>query len=220
MGPRGTSAKIRLDNGFLLFFLCSQALLFGERTMGGLKSALTSALGISAIALLSACDNGPSAVSQQAAGTQMASASAPDRSYRSERNDGGSSVDHRKDVVASADDGKPVWAPSRRSSAQDGAQRAFERNGEAFGAHSLDQYVDKAHAFVGHPPKGTLTLTRKNGDTLFYDPKGNVFAVASKDGAPRTMFKPDDGMAYWEKQKDRAEHQQASRRSKYSDDQG
>jgi pyocin large subunit-like protein len=49
---------------------------------------------------------------------------------------------------------------------------------------------------VGHPPKGALTLTRKNGDTLFYDPKANVFAVANKDGAPRTMFKPDEGMAY------------------------
>ena len=186
--------------------------------MGGLKSALTLALGISAIALLSACDNGPSAVSQQAAGTQMASASAPDRSYRSERNDGGSSVDHRKDVVASADDGKPVWAPSRRSSAQDGAQRAFERNGEAFGAKTVDQFVLKALAFVGHPPKGTLTLTRKNGDTLFYDPKGNVFAVANKEGAPRTMFKPDDGMAYWEKQKGIEEKRQA-RRSRSNDDQ-
>ena len=190
--------------------------------MGGLKTALTVALGVSAMALLGACDNGPSAVSKQAAGTQMASASAPERSSGSDRNysESGSSVDHRKDTVAAADDGKPVWAPSKRNSAEEGAQRAFERNGEAFGAHSLDQYVSKAHAFVGHPPKGTLTLTRKNGDTLFYDPKANVFAVASKDGAPRTMFKPDDGMAYWEKQKDRAEHQQASRRSKYGDDQG
>ena len=188
--------------------------------MGGFRSALTVALGISAMGLLSACDNGPSAVSKQAAGTQMASAGAPERSYSSDRGyDAPSGVDHRKDKVAATDDGKPMWAPSRRNSAEDGAQRAFERNGEAFGAHSMDQYVSRAHAFVGHPPKGTLTLTRKNGDTLFYDPKGNVFAVASKDGAPRTMFKPDDGMAYWEKQKDREEHRQASRRSKGSDDQ-
>jgi pyocin large subunit-like protein len=191
-----------------------------------MRTALTVALGISAMALLSACDNGPSAVSKQAAGTQMASASAPERSYGSDRSfgsdrgsDGASTVDHRKDTVAAADDGKPMWAPSKRNSAEEGAQRAFERNGQAFGARSIDQYVSKAHAFVGHPPKGTLTLTRKNGDTLFYDPKANVFAVASKDGAPRTMFKPDDGMAYWEKQKDREDHRQASRRSKSSDDQ-
>ena len=31
----------------------------------------------------------------------------------------------------------------------------------------------------------------------------NVFAVVSRDGAPRTMFKPRDGAAYWQEQKDR-----------------
>lgn len=187
--------------------------------MAGMRTALNLALGISALALLAGCDNGPSAVSAQAAGTQMASASAPQRSYGSDRARGDAQgVDHRKDAVARTDDGKPMWAPSRRSSAEEGAQRAFERNGEAFGARSVDQFVTKAHAFVGHPPKGTLTLTRKNGDTLFYDPKGNVFAVANKEGAPRTMFKPDDGMAYWEKQKDQAERRQTARRSRSSSD--
>jgi pyocin large subunit-like protein len=129
-------------------------------------------------------------------------------------------VDHRKDPVVKAEDGKPSWAASKAKSAEEGAQRAFERNGEAFGAKSVDQFVLKAHAFVGHPPKGTLTLTRKNGDTLFYDPKGNVFAVASKDGAPRTMFKPDDGMDYWQKQKGLEEKSQqaSSRRKRGSDD--
>ena len=35
------------------------------------------------------------------------------------------------------------------------------------------------------------------------DPKTNVFAVATKDGAPRTMFKPETGQAYWDQQKQR-----------------
>jgi pyocin large subunit-like protein len=193
----------------------------GLRMMGA-RAGLSLALGISALALLSACDNGPSAVSRKAAAPEVASAGAPDRSYGSDRrggyDNGAPQVDHRKDEVAKADDGKPMWAASKRFSAEEGAQRQFERDGAAFDAKTLDQFVKKAHAFVGHPPKGTLTLTRKNGDTLYYDPKGNVFAVASKDGAPRTMFKPDDGMAYWQKQKDREEHSQAaSRRSKYAD---
>ncbi len=42
---------------------------------------------------------------------------------------------------------------------------------------------------------------RANGDTLYYDPKSNVFAVVDKQGAPRTMFKPREGMAYWTEQK-------------------
>jgi len=197
--------------------------------MAGLRIALTAALGVSAsvsaLALLSACDNGPSAVSKKAAGSEVATANAPERSYNSDRGgsyDNAPKVDHRKDEVAKADDGKPVWAPSKRFSAEEGAQRQFERDGEAFGAKNLDQFVKKAHAFVGHPPKGTLTLTRKNGDILFYDPKGNIFAVSNKEGAPRAMFKPDDGMAYWEKQKDREERSQSARsgrKSKYADDQ-
>jgi pyocin large subunit-like protein len=158
------------------------------------------------------------------ADSQAAAASAPERSYGSDRGggyDSAAKADHRKDEVAKADDGKPVWASSRRYSAEEGAQRQFERDGEAFDAKTMDQFIKKAHAFVGHPPKGTLTLTRKNGDILFYDPKGNVFAVSDKEGAPRTMFKPDDGMAYWQKQKDREERGQTARsgrRSKYADD--
>jgi hypothetical protein len=185
--------------------------------------ALVVALGVSAAALLASCDNGPSAVRQGGGGnTQVASANAPERTYGGGGTSGGSDlpkVDHRKDQVAKADDGKPMWAPSKAKSAEEGAEKAFERNGEAFGAKTLDQYVQKAHAFVGHPPKGTQTLTRKNGDTLFYDPKGNVFAVANKEGAPRTMFKPDDGEAYWEKQKTQAERSARRSRRGSEDDQ-
>jgi pyocin large subunit-like protein len=182
--------------------------------------------GVAALAL-AGCDNGPSAVARhQAAGTQMAAAddtSGGSGASASDRSDdrGGDRVDHRRDAVKMVD-GAPMWSASRKYSAQENAERAFDRNGKAFGADDLGAFVKKAHAFVDHPPKGTLTLTRANGDKLFYDPKGNVFAVASKDGAPRTMFKPDDGMSYWQQQKDReAKRQTASRdrkRSRSGDD--
>lgn len=187
------------------------------------RYALGLALGISAMALLAACDNGPSAVRSKSTAEAAAPASGGGdyRSGYASRDDRGSAaapgVDHRKDEVKLVE-GKPMWSASKRFSAEENAQRAFERNGEAFGASSIDQFIKKAHAFVDHPPKGTLTLTRANGDTLFYDPKGNVFAVANKAGAPRTMFKPDDGMAYWEKQKDREQHRVASRKSRRNDD--
>jgi len=117
----------------------------------------------------------------------------------------------RRDAPVRELDGRPIWSSSRRGGAEENAQRAFDRNGETFGARSLDDFVRKAHAFVENPPAGTQRLTRANGDVLLYDPKGNVFAVATKDGVPRTMFKPDDGAAYWEEQKDR-QARQASRR--------
>lgn len=168
--------------------------------------------------MLSGCDNGPSAVAQkQAAGTQMAANAGEASSDASFQSQDQSREDHRRDPVPEVD-GKPMWSASRKFSAQQNAQRAFDRNGQAFGADSLDEFVEKAHGFVSKPPKGTLTMTRNNGDKLFYDPKGNVFAVASRAGAPRTMFKPDEGMAYWEEQKAREARRQASRRTRDDDE--
>lgn len=98
-------------------------------------------------------------------------------------------------------DGKPAWASSRRYSPTDSEQRQFQRNGAAFSAKSADDYVAKVHAFVDSPPAGVQKAVRANGDTLYYDPRSNVFAVVDKQGAPRTMFKPREGMAYWTEQK-------------------
>src|SRR5690242_1895487 len=133
--------------------------------MAGVRRALPWAAAVSGLALLAGCDNGPSAVAgKQAAGSQLASAEAPAAAAA----DAGLKVDHRKDPVKLLD-GKPEWAASRRYSAAESAQHAYARNGEAFGAKSLEDYVRKAHAFVEHPPQGVETLTRPNGDTLFYD---------------------------------------------------
>ncbi len=103
--------------------------------------------------------------------------------------------------VRKVDDGKPMWASNRTRSGEDNAQKQFERNGSDFAAASVADYVKKAHAFVDAPPKGVMTVSRRNGDVLYYDPKANVFAVADREGAPRAMFKPRDGMSYWLKQK-------------------
>jgi len=42
---------------------------------------------------------------------------------------------------------------------------------------------------------------RSNGDKLYYNSELNIFAVATKKGAPRTLFRPDNGPSYWAKQK-------------------
>jgi pyocin large subunit-like protein len=183
-----------------------------------LKSKIALLLAGAAL-MLTACDNGPSAVAQkQAAGTQMAAGSVGEAAADANaRTTEGPREDHRNDPVAKVN-GKPMWSASRRYSADENAQRAFARNGQAFGADNIDEFVQKAHAFVQSPPRGTLTLVRANGDTLFYDPRGNVFAVKSKAGAPRTMFKPDDGMAYWEEQKAREARRQANGRRTRDDD--
>ncbi len=95
-------------------------------------------------------------------------------------------------------------------------------------------FVAKTHAFIERPPSGAETVKRGNGDKLIYDPKANVFAVVSRDGAPRTMFKPRDGASYWQERNDRVARTSRvaaaiaagryfggrSRRSRGDDDQG
>lgn len=169
--------------------------------MASYKIALSAGL---ALVLLAACER-PSAVAKKEdapASTASSSGTGPEtRTARSET----------RDEPVRQIDGKPIWSASRRGSAEENAQRSFERNGKAFGAKGLDDFVRKAHAFVEDPPAGTQRLTRSNGDVLLYDPETNVFAVVTEAGAPRTMFKPEEGAAYWDEQKTREARRQTAR---------
>ena len=145
-----------------------------------------------AVAALAACDNGPSAVETRDRSDQAA-------------------TDAVQPVAAAAGAEAPQgsdeparWTSNSRNTADQNIQRLFERNGSAFSATSAEDYVQKAHAFIASPPPGTETVRRANGDILFYQASSNTFLVATSDGTPRTMFKPDDGAAYWEQQKARA----------------
>jgi pyocin large subunit-like protein len=104
------------------------------------------------------------------------------------------------------------WASSRRGSAEDNARRQFERNGADFSAASLDAYVARARAFAAEPPRGVLKARRSNGDQMLYDPRSNTFLVTDREGAPRTMFKPREGRAYWDEQQQRLADGAASSR--------
>lgn len=141
---------------------------------------------------LAACGGKPSAVAP----------AGQNASYRGQ--DGAqTSYADRRDAPVPRVDGKPMWAANRKHTAEENAQYQFTKNGGDFGAASESEYVTKAHAFVDRPPAGAETLDRSNGDKLIYDAKLNTFAVVSRDGAPRTMFKPRAGASYWAQQKDR-----------------
>ena len=62
------------------------------------------------------------------------------------------------------------------------------------------QYVEAAQEFVTNPPSGTLSKLRANRDTVLYNPSTNTFAVKAADGVPRTMFKPNNGLSYFNAQ--------------------
>lgn len=169
--------------------------------MGGVKFSGMAA--IAAAALLTGCDNGPSAVAQRERPggdqsdtmVQRFADAGPARRERAEQ-------DHRAEAPLKVG-GQAKWAATKRYTAEEGARRTFERNGADFGADGLDDFVVKAHAFVTRPPADVERIERSNGDVLFYDAKSNTFAVANADGLPKTMFKPEEGAAYWTEQKSR-----------------
>lgn len=96
---------------------------------------------------------------------------------------------------------KPVLTANRRETVDAKVARLFERNGADFAARDAGDYLVKVQAFTGRPPAGTERVERPNGDVLLYQAATNTFAVVSRDGVPKTMFKPRDGASYWAEQK-------------------
>lgn len=141
------------------------------------------------LAALSGCDNGPSAVETrdrpiEAADVAVISNTAPANA-----------------VLPEAAPEPTALTANRRETADAKILRLYERNGAAFGARSPEDFVARVEAFTKNPPAGVEKVSRPNGDTLLYQASSNTFAVVARDGTPRTMFKPDDGPAYWAEQK-------------------
>ncbi|CAN7321363.1 S-type pyocin family protein [Brevundimonas sp. LjRoot202] len=95
----------------------------------------------------------------------------------------------------------PALTANRRETVDAKVARLFERNGADFDAVSAEDYLAKVRAFTTRPPAGAERVERPNGDVLFYEASTNTFAVVSRDGVAKTMFKPREGAAYWAEQK-------------------
>lgn len=170
----------------------------------GIRASVAALFGTVGLLALTGCDGGSARSHDQSASVgARPAASLGGTPASADQGAGGAPdrADPRREPVRLVH-GKPMWAANRRHGADENAEYQFNRDGADFGAKSVDDFVDKVHAFVDHPPAGAYSLVRSNGK-LLYDPKANVFAVVTKDGAPRTMFKPRDGAAYWDEQKAR-----------------
>lgn len=160
-------------------------------------------LAVAAALILTGCGNGDSAVE-----TRDRSADAPQAVLTSAaiEDDGSTSAQP---------EAKPVLTANRRETVDAKTARLFERNGADFDAATPEAYLSKVEQFTRNPPAGTDRVERPNGDVLLYQASTNTFAVVSRDGVPKTMFKPRDGASYWAEQKSRAPTfgQRASNRS-------
>ncbi len=94
-----------------------------------------------------------------------------------------------------------LWTSTKGKSAVENAFSHYKKHKSEFPEFlNAKQYVEGAKKFLNSPPPGTLRKTRSNGDTLFYNPRSNIFGVKDANGLPRTMFRPKDGIEYWNKQ--------------------
>jgi len=85
-----------------------------------------------------------------------------------------------------------IWTETKKNEPVSNAYSHWDKHKSEFPEYqNSKQYVDAAHNFVTNPPIGTLATTRKNGDTIYYNPSSNTFAVKNADGVPKTMFRPD-----------------------------
>ena len=160
--------------------------------MGIADKTLMGALALSAVMALTACGNGDSAVE-----TRDRSADTPQAVLTSAPADGGP-------AATTAAEDKPVLTANRRETVDAKTARLFQTNGADFGAATPEAYLTKVEQFTRNPPAGTDRVERPNGDVLLYQASTNTFAVVSRDGVPKTMFKPRDGASYWAEQKERA----------------
>ena len=148
-------------------------------------------LAVAALLALTGCGNGESAVE-----TRDRSEEVPQAVLTSAAIESG--------IAEKTTAPKPALTANRRETVDAKTARLFERNGADFDAATPQAYLTKVEQFTRNPPAGTERIERPNGDVLLYQTSTNTFAVISRDGVPKTMFKPRDGISYWAEQKDRA----------------
>ena len=105
------------------------------------------------------------------------------------------------DVGKASKDKTSIWSETKKKKPVKNAFDHYKKHKNEFPEYkNSKEYVEGTKKFLNNPPKGTLTKINSKGDILRYNPKTNTFGVLSKDGVPRTMFRPEKGIEYWNMQ--------------------
>ena len=76
----------------------------------------------------------------------------------------------------------------------------YKKHGAEFGKITQSEYLALANELINSKSADVLHKTESDGDKLFFDKETGYFAVLSKDGYIRTLFVPDSGIDYWNRQ--------------------
>ena len=108
---------------------------------------------------------------------------------------------------------KPQQAPTRPENQHPNARQLdyrwtpgnlhshWQKHGAEFPEFKTEEeYGRFAVEFFRNPPPNVLRKFRGDGERLQYDEKLNIFSASTKDGVIKTMFRPDRGIRYWQRQ--------------------
>lgn len=75
----------------------------------------------------------------------------------------------------------------------------FEKHGREMGFASPEEYLAGANAVIYHS-KVQHKKQKEDGDDVYYVESTNDFVIVSTDGFIRTYFRPEEGIAYYNRQ--------------------
>lgn len=78
-------------------------------------------------------------------------------------------------------------------------QEHFNKHGSEFGYASVSEYESGANAII-NSPDALQKREAEDGDSVYYSEAKNELVVLSTQGYIRTYFKPEDGIAYYNRQ--------------------
>lgn len=94
---------------------------------------------------------------------------------------------------------KQIWTSTKRKNPVQNAFGHWKDHGHEFPELlNSKQYVEQTHNFFAGSRDQLLTKIRPNGEILLYDVQANTFGAFTADGVPKTMFKPTEGIIYWQ----------------------
>lgn len=95
--------------------------------------------------------------------------------------------------------GNPIWSATKGKTPVENAFKHWKDHKNEFPEFlNSKQYVESSWNFFKRPPVGTLVKKRTNGETLLYHEATNTFGVCTKHEIPKTMFRPNEQIRYWE----------------------
>jgi pyocin large subunit-like protein len=93
--------------------------------------------------------------------------------------------------------GKQIWSVTKQKISVENAHYHWNKHGKDFpNLQNAKQYVEQAWEFSRTSQNGIFSKARSNGELLRYNQETNTFGSFSRDGIPKTMFNPKNGIKY------------------------